>query len=212
MSSFYWHKTPAIFSSLFPEFIWHKSRNEKCIYLTFDDGPVSGPTDFVLSELEEFGAKATFFCVGENIVKYPAVFHRIIDLGHSIGNHTYNHLNGRKVNHDKYLENVELCQSAIAKAGYHRINKLFRPPYGMFKLGLSGQIKLNYSWIMWDVLSGDFDENLKPEKSLSNTINATKNGSIVVFHDSVKSEKKLKFVLPRFLSHFAEKEYKFLPL
>jgi len=212
MSSFYWHKTPGIFSTLFPDLIWHKSRDKKIIYLTFDDGPVSGPTDFVLSELEEFGAKATFFCVGDNITKYANLFHQIIDRGHSIGNHTFHHLNGRKVSLPEYIRNIELCQAEIGKAGYHRINKLFRPPHGMLKLGMTRKLIRNYSVIMWDVLTGDFDKDLSEQKSLANAIKATRNGSIIVFHDSLKSEKKLKYVLPRFLSHFAAKEYKFLPL
>jgi peptidoglycan/xylan/chitin deacetylase (PgdA/CDA1 family) len=192
--------------------LWHKSRNEKNIYLTFDDGPVPGITEFVLSELEEFGAKATFFAVGENIEKHQDIFHKIIERGHSIGNHTFNHLNGRKVPADYYLQNVEKCQAAINRERYHRIHKLFRPPFGMIKRSAAGRIKNNYTIVMWDVLSGDFDKHLSPEKSLTKSINAIQNGSIVVFHDSFKSQQTLKFVLPRFLSHLAENHYTCKPL
>lgn len=212
MSKFYWQKTPSIFSRLFPNYTWYKSRNEKNIYLTFDDGPVPGATEFVLSELEEFGARATFFCVGQNIEKNNNLFHYIIERGHSIGNHTFNHLNGRRTKPDDYYKNVDQCQESINKAGYHRINKLFRPPYGKIRLNVAKKLSSDYSIIMWDVLSGDFDGRVAMDKSLSNTLKSTRNGSIVVFHDSLKSEKKLKFLLPRFLSHFAEKEYKFMPL
>jgi peptidoglycan/xylan/chitin deacetylase (PgdA/CDA1 family) len=209
MSRLYWHKTPPIFSKLFPSFLWHKSREEKTIFLTFDDGPIPEVTDFILSELEEYGAKATFFCVGHNIEKYPDTFQRTIHFGHSIGNHTHNHLNARKVSPAEFVDNISLCQSEINKHGYFRIHKLFRPPYGMLRKRNTSRIRENYQIVMWDVLSGDFDSRLGQEKCLSNTIRSTENGSIIVFHDNEKSGRKIKYVLPRFLSYFAEREYKF---
>ena len=209
MSKLYWHKTPSLFSRLFPNFLWHKSRDEKNIYLTFDDGPVPEVTDFVLSELEEYGAKATFFCVGHNIEKHPQIFQRIVHYGHSIGNHTFNHLNARKVKPEEFTENISRCQSEINKQGYFRIHKLFRPPYGMLRKRNTGKIQEDYQIVMWDVLSGDFDPELSNERCLSNSIKSTENGTIIVFHDNEKSGKKLKYVLPRFLSYFADQGYNF---
>lgn len=191
------------------------------IYLTFDDGPVPIITPWVLSLLKEYKAKATFFCVGTNVEKYPEVFHQLISEGHSIGNHTYTHVNGWKTTTKEYLENVEKfekeLESATSGLNYARktvTNKpLFRPPYGKMKLSQFYRLRSHYSIIMWDVLSGDFDQSISEEKCLRNVITKTRDGSIVVFHDSVKAEKNLFFVLPQFLEHFSKKgaEFSLLP-
>jgi len=224
------------------------------IFLTFDDGPVLEITPWVLSALREYNAKATFFCVGANIEKHPEVFQQIISEGHSIGNHTYNHLNGWKTKTKEYLENIEKCNVQIGryadvqmKTNPHISSSthshiLFRPPYGRMKLSqylqlkapsdspeggefacatppfgdnrrlraqLKGGFTSHYSIVMWDVLSGDFDEKTSKEKCLSNVLSKTREGSIIVFHDSVKAKEKLFYVLPKVLKHFSEKGFEF---
>jgi peptidoglycan-N-acetylglucosamine deacetylase len=179
----------------------------KDLYLTFDDGPVPGPTEFVLDTLEKFAAKATFFCIGDNIKKHPAVFRKILDAGHAIGNHTFNHLNGWKTKTEDYRRNFWLCQNEFAKHG-QTSTTLFRPPYGRIS---RDQIKAlsEFNIVMWDVLAVDYDKNLTPEKCLRNTISATRSGSIIVFHDSYKAERNLKFVLPRLAEHFSLEGFTF---
>lgn len=205
----YLHKTPTIIKKIYPQLVWSEKPNNNTIYLTFDDGPVPGQTEFVLEELETNNAKATFFCVGENVKKHPGIFSRIIAGNNTVGNHTFNHLNGIKSSFARYLENVELCQNEFSKQGYNRIVKLFRPPYGLITRSLIKELIWKYRIIMWDVLSGDFDQSLNPRKCLAKVIKSTKRGSIIVFHDSKKSDKCLKYVLPRFLEHCREKDFQF---
>ena len=178
------------------------------LYLTFDDGPVPGPTEFVLETLKKYEAKATFFCIGENISKHASVFKKIVADGHAVGNHTFHHLNGWKTGTDDYYKNVTRCEAEIEEqllytesTSYHR---LFRPPYGRIS---RQQIKVlsSFKIIMWDVLSVDYNRNLLPEKCLQNTIAASRSGSIIVYHDSFKAEKNLQFALPRFIEYHLEK-------
>ncbi len=201
----YWHKTPSWLRKFYPTFTWHKPSPEKTLYLTFDDGPIPGMTEWVLDQLTQYQVKATFFCVGENIQKYPEVFSWVRTQGHAIGNHTFNHLNGWKTQADEYLRNTQFCQKFLTSK-----KLLFRPPYGRIS---RKQAKLlqekGYEIIMWDVLSGDFDQKLSPEKCLNKTIEATESGSIVVFHDNVKAEKRLSYVLPRYMEHFLAEGYTF---
>lgn len=182
-------------TSLFPGCIWHKSRSEKKVYLTFDDGPQPDATAYVLELLDSYGMKATFFCVGDNVIKHPDLYDSILNGGHQTGNHTQHHLNSWKTNNKQYIKNVKLAESSIK-------SKLFRPPYG--KLGLStynSLKKLGYQIIMWDVLSGDFDVNQNPTVVLKQLKKHTKNGSIIVFHDSDKFLEMLKQVLPEYLQY-----------
>lgn len=211
MSIFYLHKTPLIIQYLYPLLKW-SGKKDRTIYLTFDDGPVPGITEFVLEELQSFGVSATFFCVGHNIHKHPEIFKKITSQGHAVGNHTFNHLNGLKTNTKDYSENIKKCEKEIISGGYLRISKLFRPPYGLIKISQIKQIVKHYQIIMWDVLSGDFDPNLKPEDCLKKSIKYTGNGSIIVFHDNKKAEPRLKYVLPRYLQHFKELGFKFKSL
>jgi peptidoglycan/xylan/chitin deacetylase (PgdA/CDA1 family) len=201
------HRTPFFLPWLYSSLIWRMPSQGKDLYLTFDDGPVPGPTEFVLDTLDKFGAKATFFCIGENIKKHPDVFKKIVSAGHAIGNHTFNHLNGWKTKTEDYKRNFLLCQDEIVKH-IQPHPTVFRPPYGRIS---RDQIKAlsEFSIVMWDVLSVDYDKNLAPEKCLRNTINVTRNGSIIVFHDSYKAEQNLKFVLPRFIKHFSEEGFTF---
>src|SRR5690606_7547607 len=146
----------------------------------FDDGPIPDVTPEVLNILKKYDVKATFFCVGDNIRKHPDIFDRIKKEGHQIGNHTYNHLKGWNTPHDLYLENTALCNTLTG-------TKLFRPPYGRATRAQYAQLKKQYEIIMWDVMSGDFDEKLDPETCLNNVINHAENGSIVIFHDNIKA-------------------------
>lgn len=191
-------------------------RTSKKIYLTFDDGPVPTVTPWVLDILKQHNITATFFCVGENIVKHPDIFQRILAEGHSVGNHTYNHLNGWNTHTQNYMENVELCQQALISGSKHIHTNLFRPPYGKAKKSqlahLSSKKKPDqnpYSIIMWDVLSGDYDKNTSPSTCLNNVNDHVRNGSIIVFHDSPKAQKNLEYALPRFIEYAKAKGFEF---
>lgn len=207
----YLHKTPFWIRNFFTSYTWKKNCEAKNIYLTFDDGPIPGVTDFVLEQLLLYNAKATFFCVGDNVARYPEIFKRVLADGHRIGNHTFNHLNGWKSVDSHYYNNVLKCQEALEKHTDNQILNLFRPPYGKIK---ASQLKLlkNFEIVMWDVLSGDFDRSIDPEDCLNKTIKATENGSIIIFHDSLKAEENIRYVLPKYLSHFFDAGYKFLTL
>jgi peptidoglycan-N-acetylglucosamine deacetylase len=202
-------RTPFFLPWLYPSLTWRINTPQKELYLTFDDGPLPGPTEFVLDVLRSASAKATFFCIGDNIKKHPRVFQRIIAEGHAIGNHTFNHINGWKSDVDRYLQNVALCEAAIG--GPKETVRLFRPPYGRIT---RKQIQAMHGFriIMWDVLTHDYSHALSPELCLRRSINATRNGSIIVFHDSLKAEKNMTYVLPAFIAHFSERGYSFKSL
>jgi peptidoglycan-N-acetylglucosamine deacetylase len=206
------HRTPFFLPALFPNLTWRIQNDRKELYLTFDDGPVPGPTEFVLDTLASRNIKATFFCIGDNIRKHPEVFKKIIEQGHTIGNHTFHHLNGWKTNPQKYLENIEMCRDEISKCTPLTVNQqpltLFRPPYGRITKKQVHALT-EYRIIMWDVLSVDYNKNLSQERCLHNTIRATRSGSVIVFHDSLKAEKNLKFALPAFIDHFLEQGFTF---
>ena len=201
------HHVPPWIRLFFSQYVWHKSRVEKVIYLTFDDGPVPGVTDFVLEQLAERGMKATFFMVGDNVVKHTELALRVKDQGHQIGNHTHNHLNGRLFSTEEYLENVEECQSTINQLlGATPI--LFRPPYGRMKSRQIKAISKTHQIIMWDVVSGDYDPGLNAGRCLTKLKKYTRNGSIILFHDQRKTEKILLAVLPIFLDFIQEQGYR----
>ena len=201
-------KTPDSIKLLFPNYIWDfYAKKEKKIYLTFDDGPIPEVTDFVLDQLQIFNAKATFFCIGENIKKHPDIFNRILSEGHSIGNHTMNHLKARKNSFTTYIENTQKCEETIKKHIEIK-NKLFRPPYGQLSKSKLTQLRqLGYQIILWDVLSKDWDKNTSPEECYNNVIANAKSGSIIVFHDSIKASKNLVAALPKVLKHFTQNGY-----
>lgn len=197
----YFVKTPWWLKKLFPNRLWSINTKEKTIYLTFDDGPHTAATNFVLDELRKYNAKATFFCIGKNVTANPTLYDQIIKEGHSVGNHTYNHLNGWQTETNKYLSDIE-------KAAFVINSDLFRPPYG--KIRSSQVMKLSkYKIVMWDVLSGDFDEQLSNEKCLSNVLKNIVRGSVIVFHDSEKAFEKLTFVLPKVLEYCSSVGFKF---
>ena len=212
----YFVKTPKFIQSFFKDYIWFINTNKKEIYLTFDDGPTPKVTDFVLRTLKNSNAKATFFCIGKNIEKHPEIFKKIIADGHTIGNHTHNHLNGWKTSLDVYIKNIEKCNLSINTQNakpQNQNSKLFRPAYGKIKKSQAIKLKSQgYDIVMWSVLSGDFDVKLSKEKCLNNVINNTEKGSIIVFHDSEKAFEKLQYVLPKVLAHFTNAGYIFKSL
>ena len=211
-------KTPDFVKVVFPNFIWNINTKNKELYLTFDDGPTPEITDWVLSTLKAYNAKATFFCIGNNIEKHPEMFQTIINEGHTIGNHTYNHLKGWKHKAKDYINDVALTQSLIDSTFINlevanqksSISPLFRPPYGKFKSKQSKQLQeLGYKIVLWDVLSYDWDSSVTEETCLKNVTSAAEEGSIIVFHDSVKASRNLKYVLPKVLEYYSERGFEF---
>ena len=197
-------KTPELVQRMYPDYLWRFTSDKKEIYLTFDDGPTPDVTEFVLDELKKHNAKATFFCIGKNIAENQSLFSKILDEGHVVGNHTYNHLKGWKTLRKDYLENVLKVQEVIENS------KLFRPPYGKIKkMQAKDLLKHGFKIVMWDVLSGDWDSKVSKEKCLRNVTENATNGSIIVFHDSKKAEKNLRHVLPKALKYLKEKGYTF---
>jgi peptidoglycan/xylan/chitin deacetylase (PgdA/CDA1 family) len=207
----YLTKTPSLIQRIFSNYTWRFSLDKKEIYLTFDDGPTPEITQFVLKELKKYNAKATFFCIGKNIENHLEIFENILAERHAIGNHTQNHLNGFKTSTADYITNFLECDKTLKLLNVETLKpKLFRPPYGKIKKKQAKEIqKLGYKIVMWDVLSADFDTSISKEKCLNNVLKNTKNGSIIVFHDSVKASEKLKYVLPRVLEYYSEKGFIF---
>ena len=204
-----WIKTHWSIKKLFSNYVWDIPNNGNKVYLTFDDGPTPEITEWTLNLLKEYNAKATFFCIGDNIRKYPEIFMKVIGDGHSIGNHTYNHLNGWKTSTDYYIENAKLYETEhynLQPANCH----LFRPPYGKIKPSQSKILrKLGYKIIMWDVISYDFDATISKEQCLENVFKNVQSGSIIVFHDSKKAFQNLEYVLPRTLEFLKDKGFVF---
>lgn len=207
----YFIKTPRILERLFSSYTWRFDTDRKEIFLTFDDGPTPEITPFVLKQLKQYNAKATFFCIGKNIENHPEIFHQILSEKHSVGNHTQNHLNGWKTKNINYLESVLKCGDVISNlADKTKESKLFRPPYGRIKKSQAKEIlKRGYRIIMWNVLSADFDRSISKEKCLENVLKNTKKGGVIVFHDSLKASEKLQFVLPKVLEEFSKKGFSF---
>ena len=207
--NFNWVKTNKWIKKIFNNLVWDIPNSDKKIYLTFDDGPIPDVTEWVLDLLKSEDIKATFFCIGDNIKKHPEVYKRILAEGHQTGNHTFNHLNGWKTNTKSYLENFKLSETEHSKLNTEH-SFLFRPPYGKIKPSQSKAIRqLGYKIIMWDVLSYDFDSNISVEKCLENVISNTEQGSIIVFHDSLKAEKNLKYALPKAIQILKDKGFVF---
>ena len=207
---FYLTKTPGLLKSFYKSCTWNFSRDSRAIYFTFDDGPHPVATPFVLDILKEYNAKGTFFCIGKNVVAYPDIYKRILNEGHSVGNHTFNHLNGWKTPDKDYIKNIGEARKYID-------SNLFRPPYGRitkFQIRLltaaeNLQQQTIYKIIMWDVLSGDFDLASSADKCVKNVTSNAQEGSIVVFHDSEKAFPKLQYALPRLLEYFSSKSFEF---
>lgn len=201
-------KTPWWLRQLYPAWTWRIRDGEKTLYLTFDDGPHETATPFVLDQLKQYGARATFFCIGKNVAAYPEIYQRILAKGHAVGNHTQNHANGWKVTDQAYVKEVQEAAELIG-------SNLFRPPYGRLKRSQHKKLLVQnprLQTIMWDVLSGDFDTDLTPEACLGYVLYHSKPGSIVVFHDSTKAWSRMQYALPRVLAHFSKAGYRFAAL
>jgi peptidoglycan-N-acetylglucosamine deacetylase len=195
-------RTPYFLRNLPVPLVWNFPHKEKTLFLTFDDGPTPGITPVILSHLQKYGAKATFFCLGKNVVEYPDLYSLILQEGHSVGNHTHNHLNGWKTKNAIYLSDVE-------QAGQFVKSHLFRPPYGRIKASQMIALKKHFRIVMWEVLSKDYGVRVSPEKCLQNVLSKARDGSIIVFHDSVKAKEKMLFALPRVLEHFSNEGFCF---
>ncbi len=206
----YFIKTPWWLKKIYSRYTWSLPTSEKILYLTFDDGPHPTVTPFVLDTLQQYNAKATFFCIGKNVTEHHDVYKRLLSEGHAVGNHTHNHFNGWKTDDKLYIDN-------ILEAAKWIDSNLFRPPYGRitnFQAKNLQQISLNNSThktniIMWDVLSADFDTTISGEDCLKNVLGKATNGSIIVFHDSEKAFPRLQFALPKTLAHFHNLGYSF---
>lgn len=214
-------KTPIVAKKMFPNYIWDISTTNKTIYLTFDDGPTPEITNWTLDTLKRFNAKATFFCIGNNIKKHPDIFENIIKEGHAIGNHSFNHIKGWKTKTQDYLKDIseaqkiidskiQICHTGRSGSTEFRIQNLFRPPYGQIKPKQGRElIDQGYKIIMWDILSFDWDKNITKETCLNNVVQKATRGSIVVFHDSIKASKNMQYALPKVLNYFSEMGYNF---
>jgi len=202
------HRVPFFLPWIYPDLIWRIPSVEKEIYLTFDDGPVPGPTDFVLETLKKYNCKATFFCIGDNVRKYPEVFKKVMEAGHVIGNHTFNHLKGWNTPLAKYVENAKQFDEQVRMENGESKIELFRPPYGRITRSQIRSLKA-YKIIMWDVLTIDYNKNISSDSCFKNSVAATRPGSIVVFHDSLKAERNMMYALPRFIEHFLDQGYVF---
>ncbi len=208
--SAYWVKTPFWLKRLFPSgLIWDMPiSNEPTVYLTFDDGPHPTATPFVLQQLAKYDARASFFCVGDNVVKYPAIFQQTLSQGHTVANHTFNHINGWQHTEESYLSNIAAAAQVID-------SRNFRPPYGRIRSAhYKAMLQNDPRWkvYMWDILSGDFDNKISPEQCAANVTANIRPGSIVVFHDSDKAWERMSYALPLVLAHCAQQKWAIKPL
>ncbi len=198
----YFVKTPNIVKLIYPSLIWDIKDNGENIYLTFDDGPDEDITPLVLDLLDQYNAKATFFCVGDKVTQNPELYAEIRKRGHTIGNHSFNHIKGKRTSLKNYLRNIDKANGVIDSV-------LFRPPYGSINNQQIRNLKEDYKIIMWSVLPGDFDKRVSKEEVLKRSIQHTKSGSIIVFHDNKKFKDKMIFALTGFLDHFKSQDYNF---
>lgn len=209
-------RIPRIIKWIYPHRIWEGPAGNKDLYLTFDDGPIPGATEWVLEQLKDYDAKATFFCIGENVEKHPGIFREVIAQGHVVGNHTYNHLEGWRTPVADYLENTAMAQQVMERElpkGMSLETPLFRPPYGKIRNVQAKKLqKLGYKVVMWSIVSMDYDKQLSAEQCYQNVLKNARPGSVIVFHDSHKAENNLRQVLPRVLEHFSTLGYAFKSL
>ena len=195
-------RPPIFYRMLFPETVWRIHKRRHTVYLTFDDGPVPEVTPWVLDTLEHYGVRATFFCVGENVERHPELFDEILVRGHKVGNHTMSHLQGMKVTTKTYLHNVFRANELIHST-------LFRPPHGMMRWGQSKVLRSRFTIIMYDLVTRDYSKKLTPEQVLDNVKRYARNGSIIVFHDSLKAQRNMQYALPRAIEWLAAQGYDF---
>ena len=193
---------PFFYRALFPGAFWRIAPKEKCVYLTFDDGPIPEITPWVLDILDQYSIKATFFCVGENVQRYPEIYKEVIKRGHSTGNHTFNHIQGIRYWSRNFIANVDKAAELIK-------SNLFRPPHGHMRVAQTWKLRRRYKIIMWDVVTRDYSPHMTGESVLLNVKRYARNGSIIVFHDSLKAEKNMKWALPRSIEWLLSEGYTF---
>ena len=193
---------PIPYRMLFPETVWRIPMTEKAVYLTFDDGPLPEVTPWVLDVLDHYGIKATFFCVGDNVRKHPATFQQVVERGHSVGNHTMHHLQGAFTTTKRYVADINEADSYIHSA-------LFRPPHGLIRWKQAAAIKGNMRIIMYDLVTRDYAKKINGEDVLNNVKRFARNGSIIVFHDSLKAEKNMRYAMPRAIEWLKSQGYDF---
>lgn len=198
-------------AAIYPDCLWKMPHIDKELYLTFDDGPTPEITPWVLDCLKQYEAKATFFCIGKNVAQHPEIVQRILAEGHSLGNHTQNHLNGWMTNQQIYFDDIAQCDETLLNFARQE-RALFRPPYGKLTPAQYIHLKNKYRIVMWDVLSFDFDLKIAEDKVLSNVLNYAEPGSIIVMHDSLKAMDKVRCALPQILAHFTPLGYQFKAL
>ena len=195
-------QVPGFVRNLFPKALWRMNPDEKAVYLTFDDGPIPVVTPWVVDLLGHYGIKATFFMVGDNVRKHPQEFKLVVDAGHSVGNHTFNHLKGLFTDTREYIENVEKADALIH-------SNLFRPPHGILRRSQYKELCKRYQFVMWDLVTRDYSKRLHGEEVLEIVKRLVRNGSIITFHDSLRSEENLKYALPRAIEWLLEQGYEF---
>ena len=195
-------QVPGFVRGLFPKALWRMNPDEKAVYLTFDDGPIPVVTPWVVELLGRYDIKATFFMVGDNVRKHPQEFRQVIEAGHRVGNHTFNHLKGLFTETNEYLDNVEKADALIH-------SKLFRPPHGMLRRSQYKELSKRYQFVMWDLVTRDYSKRMNGEEVLANVKKYVRNGSIITFHDSLRSEENLKYALPRAIEWLLEQGYEF---
>ena len=197
---------PYLYRLLFPEALWRlKRRGRRVVYLTFDDGPIPEVTPWVLDILDREGVKATFFMVGDNVRKHPELFDEIKRRGHSYGNHTMHHVQGLKCSTRAYLTDIAEADDLIGSS-------LFRPPHGIMWHNQAKAVKRHYNIVMYDLVTRDYDRSLRPDRVLRNVKDYARNGSIIVFHDSLRSERNLRYALPLAIEWLRKEGFEFLPL
>ncbi|MBU3839073.1 polysaccharide deacetylase family protein [Bacteroides caecigallinarum] len=194
---------PQIIRYLYPSAIWRMDKDKKAVYLTFDDGPIPRVTPWVLDVLDKYGIKATFFMVGDNIRKHPDEFRMVVERGHRIGNHTFNHIRGLSYDINSYLENTDKACRMMMNTD------LFRPPHGYMSPKQYAELKKRYKIIMWDLVTRDYNRKFTGEQILQKVKKYVRNGSIITFHDSLKSEENIRYALPKAIEWLMEQGYEF---
>jgi peptidoglycan/xylan/chitin deacetylase (PgdA/CDA1 family) len=195
-------QVPEFVRNLYPQALWRMNPDEKAVYLTFDDGPIPVVTPWVVDQLGRYGIKATFFMVGDNVHKFPQEYMQVVENGHRIGNHTYNHLKGLFTKTSDYIENVDQADTFLH-------SDLFRPPHGFLRQSQYKELSKRYQLVMWDLVTRDYSLRLYGEDVLANVKRLVRNGSIITFHDSIRSESNLKYALPRAIDWLLEQGYEF---